>query len=278
MPSPQLAVVRTDADHIPYLEELALRLQLPLLTAGEVAQREELDFLLCLEGGHLALLQAGPKAPGPVLVDFGGGRMRQRRRGGQNELLGRAVGVGRREQLGVLDATAGLGRDSYVLADLGCKVLLCERHPVVAALLDSGIRQASVSEDTWLAATAARMSLEAADARTLAAARLSGIQVIYLDPMFPHRGKSAAVKKEMAVFQQLLGVPEDESDSEALLHWALAQPVARVVVKRPLKAAPLGGLNPSHAIRGKAVRFDVHVLAGLDSDVLHGGSGAAGVS
>lgn len=273
MSRPQLAIVRADADQTPCLEELARRLGLPLLSPGEAGQRQDLDFLLRLQGGHLALLQAGPKAPGPVLVDFGAGRMRQRRRGGQNELLGRAVGVGRREHLAVLDATAGLGRDSYVLADLGCRVVLCERHPVVAALLESGLRQAAASDDAWLAATAQRMTLLAADARTLPGAELGGIQVIYLDPMFPQRGKSAAVKKEMAAFQRLLGEAGDERDSEALLRWALAQAVARVVVKRPLKAAPLGGLKPSHAIRGKAVRFDVHVLAGLDSD-----SPAAGVS
>jgi len=66
----------------------------------------------------------------------------------------------------------------------------------------------------------------------------------------------------MALFQLLL---EEEPDSnEALLRWALASPVARVVVKRPSRAAPLADLAPSHSIKGKAVRFDVHVLSGLN--------------
>ena len=68
--------------------------------------------------------------------------MRHRRRGGQNELLGKAVGVGKKPALAVLDATAGLGRDSFVLADLGCSVTLAEREPVVLALLADGLERA----------------------------------------------------------------------------------------------------------------------------------------
>jgi 16S rRNA (guanine1516-N2)-methyltransferase len=81
--------------------------------------------------------------------------------------------------------------------------------------------------------------------------------VIYLDPMFPQRDKSAAVKKEMALFQLLLAAEPDDSDE--LLAWALTRDVARVVVKRPLRAGTLGGIEPSHTIEGKAVRYDVHV-------------------
>ncbi|MFV0275664.1 MAG: class I SAM-dependent methyltransferase [Parahaliea sp.] len=245
------------------LRELAGSLSLELLDTAELATRDDLDLLLCLREGRLALVQAGPGAPGPVLVDFGAARMRRRRRGGQNELLGRAVGVGRKSSLKVLDATAGLGRDSFVLADLGCAVTLCERHPVVAALLDSGLAAAAGSGDPWLEQVAARMRLHPGDARSLSAGDWPAPDVIYLDPMFPRRDKRAAVKKEMALFQRLLGEPEDERDSEDLLRWALARTVARVVVKRPPKAAPLGGLAPSHQISGKAVRFDVHVLASL---------------
>ena len=79
--------------------------------------------------------------------------------------------------------------------------------------------------------------------------------------MFPQRDKSAAVKKEMALFQFLLQGEEDSN--EQLLQWALDCPVARVVVKRPPKAPALAGLTPSHSIKGKSVRYDVHVLSGL---------------
>ncbi|WP_116364796.1 class I SAM-dependent methyltransferase [Parahaliea mediterranea] len=263
MSTPRLAVVCDSDDDRQHLAQVAAELGLPLLESTDALAA---DLLLRLDQGRLALVQGGPAAPGPVSVDFGGGRMRQRRRGGHNELLGKALGVGRKSPLRVLDATAGLGRDSFVLADLGCEVLLCERQPVVAALLGSALAQARGSDDDWLCATAQRMQLAPGDARQLPASSLAGIDVIYLDPMFPHRGKSAAVKKDMALFQRLIGIPEDETDSEALLQWALAQPVARVAVKRPLKAPPLAGGKPSHQIRGKAVRFDVHVLAALGAN------------
>ena len=82
-------------------------------------------------------------------------------------------------------------------------------------------------------------------------------------PMFPERRKSAAVRKEMALLQQLLEGDAAADAGEGLLDWARASPVARVVVKRPLRAPFLGGREPSHSLRGKAVRFDVHVLRSL---------------
>jgi 16S rRNA (guanine1516-N2)-methyltransferase len=94
----------------------------------------------------------------------------------------------------------------------------------------------------------------------LSAATLCSIDVIYLDPMFPARDKSASVKKDMALFQALLGAGESATDADDLLVWALEQAVARVVVKRPAKAAELAGSKPSHVIAGKAVRYDVYVL------------------
>ena len=199
-------------------------------------------------------------APGPLRVDFGAGGMRHRRRGGNNELVGRAVGVTGQRTPGLLDATAGLGRDAFVLADLGCRVRLCERNAVVLELLRAGLESAA---DDWLVQAVGRMSLHAGDARTLDAQALCDVEVILLDPMFPQRSKSAAVKKEMALLQRLLGEQGSE-DAEALLAWALEQDVARVVVKRPARSPVLGGLRPSHCIRGKAVRYDVHVRRALD--------------
>ncbi len=234
------------------------------------------DALLCVTGRRVSLQQTGPRAPGPVEVDFGAAAMRHRRRGGQNELLGRAVGIGRRDALRVIDATAGLGRDAFVLADLGCSVRLCEREPVIGALLAAGLERARTDADPWLAACARRMALHRGDARALPAAALNDVDVIYLDPMFPPRGKRAAVKKEMALFQRLLEAGPRE-DNEALVAWALTQAVARVVIKRPLRAPPLGGRAASHSVKGKAVRYDVHVLRGLSPDPsVAPGSGTGG--
>ncbi|MBA6412763.1 class I SAM-dependent methyltransferase [Parahaliea sp. F7430] len=244
--------------------EMARHLGLELLTTTDIAAvNSDLKALVVMDGKRLSLQELGAKAPGPVAVDFGAAGMRHRRKGGQNELLGKAVGVLRKPGLTVLDATAGLGRDSFVLADLGCQVRLCERELLIAALLESGLNRAA-GGDSWLRDVTQRMRLHIGDARQLTAAQLQTCDVIYLDPMFPQRGKSAAVKKDMALFQRLLAPVGNEEDSERLLQWALSQDVARVVVKRPLKAAYLADRRPSHSISGKAVRFDVHVLRALN--------------
>ncbi len=185
--------------------------------------------------------------------------MRHRRGAGHNELLGRAVGVGKKTPLRVLDATAGLGRDAFVLADLGCEVLMSEREPGVFELLNAGLQTARSLDDVWLRGVLERMRLVAGDARQVCAGEQPGPDVIYLDPMFPQRGKSAAVKKEMALLQLLLDTGAVQSDADDLLRWALAQDVARVVVKRPPRAPRLAGRDPSHEISGKAVRYDVYV-------------------
>ncbi len=253
-----IAVAADDAGLSGRAQALAARLQLPFIDAFS-HETCVADAVLCVTHAGLCLLRTGRGAPAPLRVDFGSGAMRHRRRGGQNELLGRAVGVGKRESLRVLDATAGLARDGFVLADLGCRVLLCERHPLIHALLSDGLARARASDDSWLAGVAERMDLVHGDASALS---LRDIDVIYLDPMFPERSKQAAVKADLALLQDVLQ-EERQDEAAALLDWALQQDVARIVVKRPLRAPDLGGRTPSHALRGKAVRFDVHVLRGL---------------
>ncbi|MBF3116629.1 class I SAM-dependent methyltransferase, partial [Pseudomonas aeruginosa] len=80
-------------------------------------------------------------------------------------------------------------------------------------------------------------------------------QVIYLDPMFPHRDKSALVKKEMRLFRPLVG---DDLDAPALLQAALALASHRVVVKRPRKAPIIEGPKPGYSLEGKSSRYDIY--------------------
>jgi 16S rRNA (guanine1516-N2)-methyltransferase len=254
-----LAVVADSADLAGPAQNLANRLGLALVSHPATGTTTAPDAVLRLTPAGLCLARTDQGAPAPLRVDFGSAAMRHRRRGGQNELLGRAVGVGKRESLRVLDATAGLARDGFVLADLGCDVLLCERNPVIYELLCDGLRRARSSDDPWLAGVTARLSLVPGDAREHP---VDASDVIYLDPMFPHRSKRAAVKADLALLQDVLQ-EQDQQDAEHLLTWALQQDVARVVVKRPLRAPDLVGRSPSHTLRGKAVRFDVHVLRGL---------------
>jgi 16S rRNA (guanine1516-N2)-methyltransferase len=242
-------------------ETLALRLGLQRLSPG-ISLQELPDNQLVLdrdEEGRLCLRRGGARSPGPVFVDFASPAMRYRRRGGQNELVGRAVGVSGVRCPMVLDATAGLGRDAFVLADLGCRVTMCERNPVMQALLEDGLQRARETQDAAMTPVLDRLALLPGDARDSSAAALSAVQTIYLDPMFPARGKSAAVKKDLASLQLLLDEPVPEEGGQ-LLDWALRQVVNRVVVKRSPRAASLAGPAPSHQLTGKSVRYDVYML------------------
>jgi 16S rRNA (guanine1516-N2)-methyltransferase len=188
-----------------------------------------------------------------VSIRYDSAVMLHRRHGGQNELLGRAVGVKNDRYPVVFDATGGLGRDAFVLADLGCRVTLCEKTPVLAWLLQDAIMCAQVSRYDAVRDAAERMTVQAGNSE---AQSLDGATVIYIDPMFPERKKAAAVKKE-AMMLQYLSAPHD--GEESLMTWAWQQAVDRIVVKRPLKAPVLGKRKASFTLSGKSVRFDVFV-------------------
>jgi 16S rRNA (guanine1516-N2)-methyltransferase len=83
--------------------------------------------------------------------------------------------------------------------------------------------------------------------------------VVYLDPMFPATQKSALVKKEMRLFQQLLHGPVDAALDARLLRAARQAARLRVVVKRPARAQPLADTAPDYTLPGKAIRFDVYI-------------------
>ena len=163
----------------------------------------------------------------------------------------------------VFDATAGLGEDSFLLAAAGFEVTLCECNPVIAALLEDAFARAEQDERT--AAIASRMHLAKDDSiallyRIAASDGEPGPDVVYLDPMFPARQKSAAVKKK---FQLLHHLERPCANEGELMEAALAVRPRKIVVKRPPKAPHLADIKPSHALEGKAVRYDCIVPAQL---------------
>jgi 16S rRNA (guanine1516-N2)-methyltransferase len=133
---------------------------------------------------------------------------------------------------------------------------MVECNPVVAALLADGLERASRVTET--AGMAARVELVAADVLTYLPTLTEQPDVIYLDPMFPQRSKTAKVKQELRLLQLL---DHKTNDAEHLLQAALALRPRKVVVKRPLKGDVLPGKAPSYTLRGKAVRFDVYTGA-----------------
>lgn len=199
---------------------------------------------------------------GKVSVDFVTGTLGFRRRsgGGRGQAVARAVGLkGAKEPPRIVDATAGLGRDAFILATLGCPVLALERHSDVFALCEDGLRRALQDPET-AAALEGRLQLRHSDALAMLRAWPQGEaaafrpDVIYLDPMHPPRRKSALPRKEMRLFRDLVG---EDRDQVELLSAALATGVPRVVVKRPAGVEPLlpGVLS---AVPGKTTRFDVY--------------------
>ncbi|UVE16726.1 class I SAM-dependent methyltransferase [Pseudomonas sp. LS44] len=224
----------------------------------------EAQFALQLGDAGLQLVDLGPQAPGPVRVDFVEGAAAHRRLygGGSGQMIAKAVGVQAGIRPRIVDATAGLGRDAFVLAGLGCQLTLIERQPIIAALLEDGLARAACSPE--VAAIAARMQLLSGNAiERMRGWQGPAPQVVYLDPMFPHRDKSALVKKEMRLFRPLVG---DDLDAPALLAAALELASHRVVVKRPRKAPIIDGPKPGYSLEGKSSRYDIYPKKALDKD------------
>ncbi|MDP2881649.1 MAG: class I SAM-dependent methyltransferase [Azonexus sp.] len=216
----------------------------------------EAEFALQLGGDGLQLQELGPDAAGPVRVDFLEGAVAHRRQhgGGNGQMIAKAVGIQSGVRPVVLDATAGLGRDAFLLAQLGCRVTLIERHPLIGALLADGLGRALV--DPEVAPIILRMDLRLGNAIELIRNWSSEPpQVIYLDPMFPCRDKSSLVKKEMRVFRPLVG---GDDDAGQLLQAALELATHRVVVKRPRRAPSVDGQPPGYVLEGKSSRYDIY--------------------
>ena len=249
----------SDRDHALALSQ---RLGLPLLDQWDLKD-ERFSLLLICDGGTRRLQQTGRKAPGPVQADFVSGAVAHRRKfgGGKGQMIAKAVGIKGSVRPQVADVTAGLGRDSFVLATLGCEVTMVERSPIIHALLEAGLEQAQ--RDPEVADIASRMHLVHSDSiEWLQSQQVTEHrpQVVYVDPMFPHTDKSAMVKKEMRVFRDVVG---DDDDSAALLSAALEAAENRVVVKRPRKAPVIDGQAPGYELSGKSSRYDIYPLKSL---------------
>lgn len=167
-----------------------------------------------------------------------------------NEVIAKAIGCKPHFRPRVVDATAGMGRDSLIMAKLGCSVTMLERNFAIHCLLKDALQQLKAQPDFDL-----NIQLEKQDSISQLA-DISLVDVIYLDPMFPERKKSALVKKEMRLFKRIAG---EDNDADQLLKSALASSATRVVVKRPKGAPLLAGLKPSHEIKAKKFRYDVYL-------------------
>jgi 16S rRNA (guanine1516-N2)-methyltransferase len=244
-------VVPESSDYLPLATEVAEKIGVPV---GEHIPPSGWVLLVQEAGIVLRDPEASFK---PIGIDFSSAALTYRRRvgGGKQQAVAKAIGVTSKDKPTVLDATAGLGEDAFVLASLGCQMQLVERHPVVAILLQDAIARAKQSEDEALRAIVSLMACYAGDIRHGGLTQISQPDVVYLDPMFPERKKTALVKKEMRIIKALVG---DDPDADELLPVAMEIAKKRVVVKRPTQAPFLMKKKPHHQLLGKANRFDIY--------------------
>ncbi len=249
-------------------QSLAETLKLPLLDSSQY-DTKTYDLLFIVTDKRIELHETGQRAAGPVYVDFVSGSVAYRRisQGSRRQLIARAVGV-RSQPLSVIDATAGLGQDAFMLACLGCTVTAIERSPLLFAMFGDGVERAKKtrSMDTQLQDILERITLIQGDAREVLKQAdsqpndphnidLQTPDVIYLDPMYPTSGKTALSKKEMRICRKLVG---DDTDIDSLMAVAMEKTVKRIVVKRHLHAPPLIP-KPSLCFKGKKIRYDVYL-------------------
>jgi len=230
--------------------ELANKLALPFATLTP----DQIQLVLTQQRIEIRTPDLGK----PIFIDFVEGKNAHRRQfgGGRGQPLAKAIGLKKGATPTVIDATAGFGRDAFVLANLGCNITLLERNPLIATLLENAHQRAI--DNTDISNVIARMSINNADAIEY----LNQLEeqqrpdVIYMDPMYPSREKSALVKKDMRLLHQLAG---PDSDSEQLLTVARDIALKRVVVKRPKSAPYVGEQNPATSIESKNTRYDIYL-------------------
>ena len=176
-----------------------------------------------------------------------------------NQHLLKAVGIKQGVRPTICDVTAGYGIDGFYLASFGCKVTMIERYPAVWALLRDGLLRAADDSRTALIVKN-NISLLRGDARDVLTHHNRRFDTIYLDPMYPHRRKSALNKQKMRVLKSLVG---DDRDQMRLFEAAKNYAVGRIVVKRPLTAPLIGKQSPSYQVKAQSSRYDVYLAIHL---------------
>lgn len=254
MKTSSICIVCTHSSRIEQALKLAEETGLPLLES----MSDDFDLQLFFEEDRVRLFDSHLKTD--IYVDFAHGALAHRQQfgGGRGQALAKAIGLKKGKTPAVLDITAGLARDAYILAALGCKITLVEQSPVLYTLIEDGVKR-GLEEPASAEVLLNFMNLVNADA-ILYMEHMDVAprpEVIYIDPMYPEKKKSALVKKDMQILQRLLGKDEQ---AETLLKSALAHAGKRVVVKRPIHAQPVGGIEPDTCISSKKTRYDVYLV------------------
>ncbi len=248
------------------------------------AEKFKYQFSFTTHGLELLALHSQGKSR--LFVDFLKGAMGYRRihGGGYRQAIARAVGIkSRKQSITVLDATAGLGRDAFILAGLGCHLHLVERSTIIAALLKDGLERALHDSELYTIVKE-RIKVSIGDAQSILAAIRSHMDmylheeqhheeeenhllekntlneqpdVVYLDPMFPEENKRALTTIDLRIIRDIVG---PDLDAESLFQMALKVAKKRVVVKRSIQAPTISKLKPNFSLIGKKNRYDIYIV------------------
>ena len=254
MNAPSICIVYTDPARKAQADKIARLTGLPLLNE----QSDEFELQLRFDDNRVSLFDTALNTS--IHVDFAEGTLAHRHRfgGGRGQAIARAVGLKHGNTPDVLDITAGLARDAYILASLGCKITLVEQSAVLYTLIEDGIQRSLANSAS---AEVLKNFINLVNTESVAYMREinrdNRPDVVYIDPMYPERKKSALVKKDMQILQRLLG---KEKNTDQLLKAALKCASKRVVVKRPIHADTPGKLKPDTSISSKKTRYDVYIV------------------
>lgn len=237
-------------------KDFSLLHQLPLLKT----KNDQYELMLLFHDDQIELYDRQLNTT--MSIDFLKGSMAHRQQfgGGRGQAIAKAVGLKSGVTPTVLDATAGLASDAFVLATLGCPVTMVERSPIIFALIENAVERASLSEK-FAPILEQGFNVVYQDAASYITKKLAGKcakpEVIYIDPMYPDRKKSALVKKDMQILQHLL---DKDDEAPELLETSLLYANKRVVVKRPLQAMTLNNRQPDTCIKSKKTRYDIYTI------------------
>ncbi len=197
-----------------------------------------------------------------ISIDFLKGPLAHRQQfgGGRGQAIAKAIGMRSGVTPSVLDTTAGMAGDAFVLATLGCSITLLERSPIIFALIEDAVQRASLNE-SFTEILEQGFNIVNREANDYIREQIedggTAPDVIYIDPMYPQKKKSALVKKDMQILQRLHGADDNAGE---LLDSALTYARKRVVVKRPIQAETISEKKPNTCIKSKKTRYDIYTI------------------
>ena len=241
-----------------HAQQLSESLNIPLISDP---QGYHVFFNLTPNHLELIALEEDGKKPCSLRVDFTTFKNLHRIKNPHKELLIQAIKIRKKIPCTVVDATGGLGRDAFLLAAAGCEVDVFEQNSFIGALLADGLKRAALTPQT--AHIGNRIRLHIQNTVKHIGELPVAPEVVYLDPMFPERAKSAKVKQNLRILRYIEG---DQGKEQALFAAAWNIKPRKIVVKRPLKSIPLCEIPPTYTLKGKAIRFDVYIPVSFARD------------